>query len=125
MRRVTTLDTISLYIRFGEIPKDERSNIYQNGELIIGKEQGVSVWKAIKACSNYYPLLPQDANESAITDYFDYLLNSNKNVYLVTGEELETHGKDGEPLLRNVKIIKDITHIYRPDKHIQVATTVM
>lgn len=108
--------SIPLYIRFGEIPEDEQSNIYRNGEIIIGKEKGVSVWKAVVASGCYYPLLPEDVNENGIVDYFDYLINSDKNVYLVTGDELETRGSDGEPLLQNIKIIKDITYTYRKGK---------
>lgn len=117
-KKLTDMEsTEALYIRFGEIPEDERSIIYQNGEIIVGKEKGVSVWKAIEVSGYYYyPLLPENVNENTIIDYFDYLIDGNKNVYLVTGNELETHGSDGEPLLRNVKIIKDITDRYKKGK---------
>jgi len=40
-------------------------------------------------------------------------LESDKSVYLVTGDELFIEGADREPLLNNVKIIKEITKYYR------------
>lgn len=32
-----------LYIRFGDIPKNERSSVYENFEKKVGEEEGVSV----------------------------------------------------------------------------------
>ena len=47
------------------------------------------------------------------------MLNSESNVYLVTGDRIFIEGADREPLLINVKIIKDITYIYRKDKDVK------
>lgn len=40
------------YIRFGSIPKNERSGIYRTEEK-IGEEQGVSVYDCIVIDGNY------------------------------------------------------------------------
>ena len=100
--------SIPVYIRFGEIPKNERSKVHY-GDDIAGQELGVSVWEAIKANGCYYPKLPDDANENAISDYFHQLFEKNKKVYLVIGEKWG-EGQCREPVLRNVKIIKEIAN---------------
>ena len=48
---------VPLYIRFGEIPKDEKSKVYRS-DSIVREEAGVSVWRAIENCGCYYPILP-------------------------------------------------------------------
>ena len=68
-----------LYYRFGDIPEDGYSSIWRIDEL-IGKEKGVSVYEAY-----YYG-----------------------SRYLVTGDLLDERGSDGEPLIKNVKIIKKL-----------------
>ena len=103
---------LPLYIRFGELPESEKSRIYA-GDQIVGEEVGVSVWKAIESNGMYWPMLPEDVNENGIADYFQFLLDSDKPVYLVTGEEMRYEGQDREPLLMNVIVIKEITHYYR------------
>ena len=80
---------------------------------LIREEGGVSVWRAVESNGLYYPILPENPNKNAIADYFVLLLESDKNVYLVTGDELFIEGADREPLLNNVKIIKEITKYYR------------
>ena len=65
----------------------------------------------------YYPILPADFNKNAISDYFNLLLKSNKRVYLVTGDELSIEGADREPLLNNIKILKEITNYYRDNNY--------
>ena len=38
------------------------------------------------------------------------LLNSNEKIYLVAGIEMVIEGADREPLLMDVKVIKEITY---------------
>lgn len=102
---------IPLYIRFGEVPKDGKSKIHF-GDKVAGIEPGVSVWKAVKANGAYFPVLPEDVNESGIQDYFDELFDKDKKVYLVTGRELAVTGHDNEPLLYDIKVIKELCHYY-------------
>lgn len=106
------LSSIPVFIRFGDIPKDGKSKLYRNGE-IVGEEMGVSVFRATETNGMYFPILPEDANADCIFDYFRFLLHSDKPVYLVTGTELCYEGRDREPLLSDVIVIKDITHYYR------------
>lgn len=106
--------SIPLYIRFGEIPENENSAVHRSDDL-VRNEGGVSVWRAIEDQGKYWPLLPDDPNANTIADYFSMLLNlygSNKKVYLVTGWEICIEGADREPLIRDVKIIKDISSYY-------------
>ena len=101
-----------LYIRFGEIPTSGHSKIHASDE-VIGEEVGISIYRAIESNGLYFPELPEDANESGIFDYFEYLLHSDKKVYLVTGTEMRFEGQDREPLLSDATVLKDITHYYR------------
>lgn len=115
--------TLPLYIRFGEIPDDEQSKVHRS-DKVVRKEGGVSVWRACKTGNLYFPVLPEDANQHAIMDYFNYLLSSSKRVYLVTGTEIDFEGADREPLLIDVQVIKEITHYYRNTKEQNQSPTV-
>ena len=108
--------SLPLYIRFGELPPDGKSKVHRSDD-ILRDEGGLSVWRAVEANYGYYPILPEDANESAIADYFDFLLNDDSNVYLVTGTEMCIEGADREPLLMDVKVLEDITYLYRKNKN--------
>ena len=101
---------MKVYIRFGDIPKDFQSKVHK-GDAIIRNEGGVSVWNCIQADDNeYYPILPNNPNPHAISDYFRMLF-SDKPVYLVSGTEMFLTGADGEPLLMNdITIIKKLDY---------------
>ena len=73
----------------------------------------MSVWKAVEANGCYYPILPEDANESAIQDYFDMIFDKEKEVYLVTGRELAVTGHDKEPLLYDIQVIRRLCPYYK------------
>lgn len=103
--------SIPVYIRFGEIPEDGHSKIYLGSEK-VGEEAGVSVYEAVFADNRYYPKLPDNPTESAITDFYEFLLDSDRKVYLVIGNRIRINGKDNEPLLENVKVIKEITSYF-------------
>lgn len=103
--------SIPVYIRFGEIPKDGKSKIHL-GDEIVGEEAGLSVYEAIWDDGYYYPKLPDNPNSSTILDYFEFLMYSNTKVYLVIGDRMRINGHDNEPLLENVKVIKEITGYY-------------
>lgn len=104
---------LPLYIRFGEIPADGNSTVHRS-DAEIRKEGGVSVWNAVEVNGRYYPMLPKHPNENTLADYFNYLTNNrtDKKVYLVTGTKVFIEGADREPLLMDVKIIKDISWYY-------------
>lgn len=107
--------TIPVYIRFGELPKDENSAVHAS-DAIIRNEGGVSVWRAIEDQGKYWPLMPDNPNDNTIADYFHMLTNlygcGEGPVYLVIGDEIGIEGASREPLLQNVKIIEDISNYY-------------
>ena len=100
------------YIRFGEIPKDERSSIHYRG-MYCGKEEGVSVYDCTFIHGNYHIIVPCPITMGGLDTLTDFLFyEKDKPVYFVEGDGVGT-GHDGEPLIRNVKIIADITDSFR------------
>lgn len=96
------------YLRFGEIPKDEQSSIHYRS-YYCGKEKGVSVYHCTFINHKPHIILPMPCSEGAVDTLTGFLFYSSKKpIYLVTGDEIGT-GHDGEPLIQNIKIIKDIT----------------
>ena len=105
------------YIRFGDIPKDKISKSYRSS-IVVDNELGVSVWDCAFVNNVPFPLLPDNASETAMADYF-YMLLGNKPVYLVEGTELPTKGTAGEPLLgKDIKIVHEYTNDYEYLKNI-------
>ena len=98
-----------IFYRFGEIPEDACSSIWNNNNEVIGKEKGVSVYEAHKNINGTYsPVLPFPTNEMAFNDFIYNVKYFTGNKYLVTGDLLDETGTDGDPLIRNVKNIKKI-----------------
>ena len=56
--------SIPLYIRFGEIPTDEISEVHR-GDSVIREEGGVSAWRAVESNGLYYPILPENPNKNS------------------------------------------------------------
>lgn len=97
-----------IFYRFGEIPKNEKSCIWKGDEK-IGEEPGVSVYEAHKNINGLYsPVLPMPANISALDTFLHLLRYYSGKKYLVTGDLLDETGTDGEPLIKNVKILKEL-----------------
>jgi len=100
------------YLRFGNLPPNNIS-LKHRGDEIIKEEKGLSVWDCTMVNDVPFPLLPNNASESAMADYF-YMLLSDRPVFLVTGTEIEERGSAGEPLLTNsITIIREYTEDYR------------
>lgn len=98
-----------IFYRFGDIPEDECSSIWNNNNEVIGKEKGVSVYEAHKNINGTYsPVLPFPTNEMAFNDFIKHIAYFTGNKYLVTGDLLDETGTDGEPLIKNVKILKKL-----------------
>lgn len=101
------------YIRFGEIPKTEKSKVYK-GDRVIGEELGVSVYDAVFYDGEWKIIYPNPSTEHTAQDINDFVLDIAKNnsfkrqAYLVSGDKVGV-GQDGEPLIVNVKIIHNIT----------------
>lgn len=107
------------YIRIGEIPENERSSIW-HGDVKIGEEKGVSVYDCTFRDGRYYILMPPFFKEGIGITYeglmqevvnFRYKTDSQRKVYLVKGD-LVGYGSDGEPLLKNIKILDNITELF-------------
>ena len=95
-----------IFYRFGEIPEDEYSSIWNNNDEVISKEKGVSVYEAHKNINGTYsPVLPFPTNEMAFNDFIEHIAYFTGNKYLVTGDLLDETGTNGEPLIKNVKIL--------------------
>lgn len=98
-----------IFYRFDEIPEDECSSIWNNNNEVIGKEKGVSVYEAHKNINGIYsPVLPVPTNEMAFNDFIKHIAYFNGNKYLVTGDLLDETGTNGEPLIKNVKILRKL-----------------
>lgn len=98
------------YIRFGDIPENERSGIYRGDEGKVGEEIGVSCYEFIFLDGRYRILLPLNANIhicATLGHLIDEYLGGSRKVFLIIGDEVG-RGKDNEPLLNNVKIIEEI-----------------
>ena len=98
-----------IFYRFDEIPEDECSSIWNNNNEVIGKEKGVSVYEAHKNINGEYtPVIPFPTNEKAFNDFIYHIGYFTGNKYLVTGDLLDEPGTNGEPLIKNVKILKKL-----------------
>lgn len=97
-----------IFYRFGEIPKNEKSCIWKNEEK-VGEEPGVSVYEAHKNINGLYsPVLPMPTNISAFNTFLHLIRYYSGKKYLVTGNVLPFVGTDGEPLIKNIKILKEL-----------------
>lgn len=100
---------MNYYIRFGDIPRNEHSGVYR-GEVKIGEEIGVSVYSAIIDEEENISLgIPLPINKDTLDTFVHLMEYENRPCYLVTGR-LVGKGSDGEPLIRNVRIIRKIKY---------------
>lgn len=96
-----------LYIRFGDVPTNERSKIYR-GEEEIGIENGVSVYPAYYDANGNITLgLSLPITPTSLHTQQHLLEYDDRPCYLVTGDYIGK-GTDGEPLIRNIEILKEI-----------------
>lgn len=97
----------TLYLRFKDIPPNECSGIYDNtGKVKIGEELGVSCYRGVVIGNEVYIIMPHKQS----TTYFWMMEEYNKGkipLYIIEGDEVGK-GADDEPVLRNVKICKEI-----------------
>jgi len=100
------------YIRFGDVPEDECSTIYR-GENAIGKENGVSVYPVIIFGDKIFLGITLPITRTTLDTFIHLIRYDNRPCYLVEGDYIG-EGTDGEPLIQNVNIIKEIK--YRNNK---------
>lgn len=99
--------TRQLYVRFGDIPDDEKSKIYRGDEGEIGEEDGVSVYPAFEVDGNIVLGLTLPITRTTLHTQQHLLEYDDRPCYLVSGDYVGK-GVDGEPLIRNVSIIKQV-----------------
>lgn len=98
----------TLYIRFGEIPKNGKSAIWK-GDKCVGYEDGVSVYEAHRNIDGRYaPVIPYPLTPTTLDDFVYHLMHFRGRKYLVRGDLLGNLGSNGEPLLENVEIITEL-----------------
>lgn len=113
------------YIRIGDIPSEEKSKVYR-GDAVVGYEDGVSVYDCIETDGLYRIVMPFPLTEGQGMTYecliqeitqCRYEIENPRKVYLVSGMEVGK-GHDNEPLIKDVKILKDLTDQFntKPDK---------
>lgn len=101
-----------MFIRIGDIPLNGKSKIRFRGQEVVGEEIGVSVWDAANIYNKWHIVVPNPCDEDTIDDIHGGLLQAicyGNPIYLVTGSIIGI-GSDGEPLLKKVKIIEDISN---------------
>lgn len=108
--------TKKFYIRIGEIPSDEKSAVHR-GDAVVSYEDGVSVYDCVEADGLYRIVMPLPLKEGQGMTYecmiqeitqCRYEIEKPRNVYLVSGTEVGK-GHDNEPLIKDVKILEDLT----------------
>lgn len=108
--------TEKFYIRIGDIPSEEKSSVYR-GDAVVGYEEGVSVYDCVETDGLYRIVMPFPLKEGQGMTYecliqeitqCRYEIEKPRNVYLVSGIEVGK-GHDNEPLIKDVKILKDLT----------------
>ncbi len=110
-----------IFYRFGDIPEDEFSSIWNNNDEVIGKEKGVSVYEAHKNINGTFsPVIPFPTNEKAFNDFIYHIEYFTGNKYLVTGDLLDETGTNGEPLIKNVKILKELQRMKEETRKVVV-----
>jgi hypothetical protein len=112
---------MNYYLRFKHIPRNKISNIYRNG-IVIGKELGISVFE-LQEINNVLRVVFPVYIENGIIKNVDPTPEGYSNdfsmlwsefvdrkipAYLVTGTEI-CKGSDGEPVIKDVKIIKKLS----------------
>ena len=97
------------YVRFGGIPASGRSKNHLTDE----EEAGVSVYEALYRNGKYQILLPKMASHSVGT--LGMCFNVAQGLYAYTDQALSLvtgkfvgYGSDGEPLLQNCKIVRQL-----------------
>lgn len=94
------------YIRIGEPPITGKSR-----KLSGGYEEGISVYDAVRMTDGWHIIMPLPSTKGQGMTY-EYLIQSNRKIYLVVGDEIGV-GSDGEPIIKNMKKIKDVTKYFR------------
>lgn len=98
------------FIRFGEIPENERSTEYigsGDGQIPNKILDGVSVYECILDKDNIPRIIVPRLTKTTMDTLYGMMCYNTKNIYLVSGDIVGV-GTDGEPLLKNIKIVRKL-----------------
>ena len=96
-----------MYLRFGNLPEGEKSKIWRIDEC-IGEQDGVSVYDAVISEDGKVSVgFPLPATASTLDTFISFIKYQSRPIFLVEGDFVG-RGADGEPLIRNVRIIQEI-----------------
>ena len=99
-----------MYIRFGEIPADETSGIYDGDLGRVGSELGVCCFDCIEMEGNFFIVIPMLKSASLNYDLEGFIESAEiglKKIYLIQGE-LVGRATFNEPCLKNITILKEL-----------------
>lgn len=99
-----------IFIRFGEIPKDEISGIYRGDEGRVGSECGVSVFEALRVGDIAHIVLPCSETcgvNYVVEGFLDQLSCERLSCFVVTGKVVGI-GSHREPCLKEVAIKNEV-----------------
>ena len=88
-----------IFVRFGELPQDGKSLNHLTGKY----ENGVSVYDAIRDKQGIHIILPSLTGSACVSLSGCLDKSSYQVIGIIVGR-----GSDGEPLLSNCKIIKEL-----------------
>jgi hypothetical protein len=93
------------YIRFGALPKSGYSTNFATGSV----EAGVSTYEATGRNGRYEVHVPEEGEwaDEDLSDRIRQVQDGTDTAYVVTGAYHGTGG-DGEPLLRDVQVVREI-----------------
>lgn len=86
-----------------------RNHVFGNATKKLEKNLEFQFYEAHKNINGTYsPVLPFPTSEIALNSFIINVAYFTGNKYLVTGNLLDETGTDGEPLIKNVKILKKL-----------------
>lgn len=86
-----------------------RNHVFGKVKKKSGKNLEFRYMKAHKNINGTYsPVLPMPVNMSTLDTFLHFIRYYNGKKYLVTGDVLPFVGTDWEPLIKNVKILKEL-----------------
>lgn len=101
----------NLFIRFGDLPEDGRSKVGPGTNMLAlwGREDteneaGISVWE-----TEWNPETKRWIIHASNYASLSELFAQNRPIYLVSGEDIDESGADGEPLITNAKIVQTLS----------------
>lgn len=100
------------FIRFKNIPENEISSVYDGDCGKIRDELGVSCYQFIQQGENYN-IIVSSISLGFINDlywFLDSFIDGKIPAYLIEAEQVGL-GSYGEPVVRNIKIIRELCYI--------------